>query len=94
MVIAVFVVAHGGGVHYRSHDFGGDDGSACALFSGFVAGDRASRGLQNRETLACVATGHAHDIGDGFVRGFDLALETAVISQRALHQFGELIRLQ
>ncbi len=94
MVIAVFVVAHGGGVHYRSHDFGGDDGSACALFAGFVASDRASRGLQNRETLACVTTGHAHDVGDGFVRGFDLAPETAVISQRALHQFDELIRLQ
>ena len=79
MIVAILVIAHGGGVHYRGHDVRGNDRPAGALLTSLITGDRTGRRFQNRQGLPRVAAGHAHDVRHGFVSGLDFTLESAFI---------------
>ena len=62
MLVAVLVVTHGRHVHDGRDHVGSDEGTAGALAPRFVTGDSTRGGLEDRERLARVPTGQAHDL--------------------------------
>ena len=76
MVVAVFIVAHGGHVHDLRHHVGSDDRPFRAFFACLVSGERPCGGFKDCQCFSRVASGHAHDFVNGFVVDFDFVFKS------------------
>ena len=79
MVVAVFVIAHGGHVHDLRYHVGSDDWPFRTFFARLVSGKRPRGGFKDRQCFSRIASGHTHD----FVNGSSLIL-TSFLSPRSL----------
>ena len=61
MVVAVFVIAHGGHVHDLRYHVGSDDWPFRTFFACFVSGKRPRGGFKDRQCFSRVASGHTHE---------------------------------
>ena len=94
MVVAVFVIAHGGHIHDLRHHIRGDSRSFCAFFTRFVTSKRPCGRFEDRQCFSCVTSGHAHDFVDGLIVDFDFVLKPVLTFHSPIDERFQIVGFQ
>ena len=94
MVVAVFVIAHGGHVHDLRYHVGSDDWPFRTFFARLVSGKRPCGGFKDRQCFSCVTSGHTNDFVDGLIVDFDFVFKSTLAFHSPIDERFQVVGFQ